>query len=44
MSSQPKTKPINRSDSTQLTDLLDFDPNNLIFDEPIKNEMPGIPP
>jgi hypothetical protein len=43
MSAQ-KIKPINRADTNQLTDLLDFDSSKLIFDEPIKNEMPGIPP
>jgi hypothetical protein len=44
MSAQPKTKPINRSDTNQLTDLFELDSSKLIFDEPIKNEMPGIPP
>jgi len=43
MSAQ-KIKPINRADTNQLTDLLDFDSSKIIFDEPIKNEMPGIPP
>ena len=43
MSSQ-SAKPINRSKTTQISDPCDFNVDNLIFDEPIKTEVNGIPP
>ncbi len=43
MSSQT-AKPINRSKTTQISDPCDYNIDNLIFDEPIKTEVNGIPP
>jgi hypothetical protein len=37
-------KPINRSKTTQISDPCNFNIDNLIFDEPIKTEVSGIPP
>ena len=38
MSSQA-SKPINRSKTTQISDITTFDPTNIFFDEPIKTEI-----
>ena len=38
MSSQT-SKPINRSKTTQISDITTFDPTNIFFDEPIKTEI-----
>ena len=33
------SKPINRSKTTQISDITTFDPTNIFFDEPIKTEI-----
>lgn len=35
------TRKVNRSNTTQLTDPVSFNPDNLIFDEPAENKIPG---
>ena len=37
------SKPINRSKNTQLSDVFNFNLDNLIFDEPMKCEVTGVP-